>query len=425
MSLLRILVSLSEPALRCQWSFIGERGESVAGEGLIADLPQRLPSLPKVSKRAARVQLLIPAAQVLLTRARIPRGARRNAASVLAFAVEEKTVGDPAASQVSWLGKVDDGDALAVVDKPALARWRDAFAAAGIRIDEVQGETLLLPRLAGEWSMAWNGGEGFVRSGEFEGAVTDSGDRDKPPLSLHLMLDEARARGAMPTAIALYTTTSHTSPDATADSPHDCTPDLAAWQRELGIALRFAGPWDWRTAPAEAGIGLVQQGPRWRLLAGASTRLRPAAWILAAALTLHAIALVADWALLVNEQRALQQQMEARFRASFPDAVAVAAPALQMRRKLAEARHGAGEGDNGDFLPLLTQVSAAMKELPPGALRSMAYDHGQMTLDLASRDEAEVQALKSRLRQSGLDVEEPVSPAVGAISRRVLVLRPL
>lgn len=398
MSTLRIYGSLLDQAQQCQWALVDDGREFVAGEGRLADLPRRV----------ERVQLVIPAAQVLITRARIPHGARRGAGSVLAFAVEERTAGDPDANQVSWLGAVGDEDALAVVDKRGLECWQQALVAVGIRVDEVHSETLLLPIQVGEWSIAWNGHEGFVRTGEFEGTATDCGDRESPPLFLRLKLEEAKTHGAGPTSIALYMTT----PDA--------APDLAAWQRELGTELRIAGAWDWRAAPPEAGVNLVQSRQPWRVFSGAARRLRPAAWILGVALTLHAVALVTAWALLADEQRALRQQMETQFRAAFPDTIAVVDPALQMRRKLAEARHGAGLTDSGDFLPMIEQVAAAAKDLPAGALRTISYEAGRMTLELAANDDAAVDRLRMRLLQSGLRVDS--SPASTRAAKTTLVL---
>lgn len=388
MSLLRIYGSLLDQPQHCQWALTNGSHEPVAGEGRLADLPQR----------AERAQLVIPAAQVLLTRTRVPQGARRGAGSALAFAVEEKTAGEPDANQVSWLGSVGDEDVLAVADKQGLERWHLALGAAGIRIDEVHCETLLLPIREGEWSIAWNGSDGFVRTGEFEGAAIDCGDRESPPFSLCLMLEEAKARNAGPASIALYMTT----PDA--------PPDIAAWQREFGIELRIAGIWDWRTAPPDAGVALAQQHQRWRAFSGAAARLRPAAWILGAALTLHAVALVTDWTLLAGDQRALRQQMETRFRAVFPDAVAVADPVLQMRRKLAEARHAAGLSDSGDFLPMIGQVTAAAKEFPVGAVRAVSYEGGRMTLELATNEEA-ARRIVARLIQLGLSVDISHAPS--------------
>jgi len=382
-SLLRIYASLLDPPQRCQWALVNGGREPVFGEGRLAELP----------RRAERVQLVVPAAQVLITRSRVPQGARHRPGSILAFAVEEKTAGEPDAIQVSWLGAVGDEDALAVADKEGLERWRHALGAVGIRGYEVHCETLLLPWRTGEWSLAWNGSEGFVRTGEFEGAATDCGDRQAPPFSLRLMLEEVQARSAGPSSIAIHPT----SPEA--------VPDIAAWQSELGIALRMAGPWDWRTVPPGAGVSLAQERQRWRLFSGAASHLWPAAWIVGGALALHAVALVVDWTSLANEQRALRQQMESRFRASFPEAVAVVDPALQMRRKLAEARHAAGQSDSGDFLPMIETVMAGMKDLPEGGLRVLSYERGRMTLELAATEEAAVNRIVTRLTQSGMSVE--------------------
>jgi general secretion pathway protein L len=382
MSLLRIYAPLGEAPLRCEWVLIGER-QSMQGEGTLAELP----------RGADRVQLVIPAAQVLIARAKLPQGARRRAGPVLAFAVEVASAAEPDANQVSWLGAAGDADALAVVDKQGLKRWRDALEAVGLRATEVHAETLLLPHSSGEWSLAWNGGEGFVRTGEFEGAATDGGDQASPPLSLRMLLEEAQARGAAPRAIAVYVT----APGA--------APDLKRWELALGVPMRLLGPWDWRMAPAQAGIGLAQERRRWRMTAAALASLRPAAWIAGAALAIHGAALIADWMLLGSEQRAVRAQMEARFRRAFPDAVAVADPALQMRRQLAAARHRAGVPDGGDFAPMIEKVATGLKDLPAGALRTVSYESGRMTLELAATEEAALRRIVARLTQTGLIVE--------------------
>jgi general secretion pathway protein L len=67
MSLLRIHASLAAAPERCEWALINNGAEPVTGESRIAELP----------RRAERVQLVIPAAQVLITRARVPQAARR------------------------------------------------------------------------------------------------------------------------------------------------------------------------------------------------------------------------------------------------------------------------------------------------------------------------------------------------------------
>jgi general secretion pathway protein L len=388
MTLLRIYCSLRAGPLHCHW-LLSETGRTpIQGEGTLADAPFK----------AARVQLIVSADEVLLTRANLPQGAKRRASPVLAFAVEDDTLGEPEANYASWLGSAGDADVLAVMDKQALKRWLEALNAAGIHRYEVHCETLLLPRVAGEWSLAWDGGEGFVRTGEFEGAATDSGTRQSPPLSLRLLLEAAATRAASPAALALYLT----MPDA--------GPDLEAWQSELGVPVRLAGAWNWREAANDDGINLVLTRRHWRLPDDLAARLKPAAWIAGAALALHSLAVVADWSLLRSEQRALNQRMEARFRAAVPDAVAVVDPALQMRRMLAGARHIAGVKDDGDFLPMVEKAAAAFKELPAGTLRVASFEQGRLSLELAGIDVMAARRFVARLLQGSTNIDASVAP---------------
>ena len=401
MSLLRIYCSLKELPQQCQWALIEDGRHPLAGEGALAELP----------RRTQRVQLVIPASQVLIVRVQLPLAARRRAGSVLAFAVEEKIIGDPDASYVSWLGSAGDADALAVLDQQGLTRWRDALSLFGIYDYEVHCETLLLPWNANEWSLAWDGREGFLRSGEFEGTMTDCGDRISPPLTLRLMVEEAQARGGVPASIAVFTR----APNA--------DPDVEAWQRSLGVTTRLAESWDWRTAPLHAGISLMREQQRWRGFVALSARLRPAAWIAGAALAIHSIALVTDWSLLAREQRALRSQMESRFRAVFPDTVAVVDPALQMRRKIADARHVAGISDSGDFAPMIEKVAAAVNQLPLGGLRTVSYESGRMTLELAAIDDVTLRIIVARLRESGLSVDASSAPLRPGSATAVITVR--
>ena len=112
--------------------------------------------------------------------------------------------------------------------------------------------------------------------------------------------------------------------------------------------------------------------------------------------------------------------MHAQFRAAFPDAVAVVDPLLQMRRKLAEARHAAGVPDVGDFLPMIEKVVSEMKDLPVGAVRLVSYEAGRMTLEVTALDEPGINRILNRLRQAGLNADS-TSSSTGARRANALI----
>ncbi len=411
MSLLRIRCSLADTSLICDWALLDPGRETQSGSGPLADLA------PKV-RETTRVQLLVPATQVLLTQATLPAGLKQNNGAALTYAVEELIVGDPEKQQVILLGGGDgEPSLLAVIDKAGYEFWLAALDRIGARDLEVHDEALLLPWRSGEWSISWDGCEGYLRSGERTAAAIDCGDRLAPPLALRLLLAEARDRGA-----ALPTLVVHAIPDRP-----DTAPDTEAWSAALGVMVRLGAAWDWRRASPDAGLALEIRRRRWRLPALSLRPLRPALWMLGCAMLIHGLALIVDWSLLASERHRLRQEMESRFRGVFPDAVAVVDPALQMRRKLAEARHAAGASDEGDFLPMAEKVSLAMRETAATNLRILSYESGRMTLELANLDADGMQGLAARLARAGLRLDQeagraPARPGAGTATLTVRAL---
>jgi general secretion pathway protein L len=394
MSVLRVYCRISDAPVQCAWLLTGRTREAMAGEGPLSTMP----------RGADRVEMIVPASDVLITRAHLPPATRRRTAAVLSYAVEEETLPDPAQNYVCRLGAVGAAEVLAVLDIQALARWTEALAAVGIAADEVHCETLLLPWRAGEWSLAWNGAEGILRTGQLEGAATDCGCAQSPPLSVRLALDGADER---PECIAVYVM----QPGA--------EPDVDSWAEALGIPVLLVGSWDWRSAPVDGSVSLVQPRSRWSGMGASLRELRPAAWIAAAALAIHALALLVHWTVLANEQRELNRRIETTFRAAFPDATAVVDPVLQMRRKLADIRHAAGKTDDGDFLPMLEKAAAAIKDLPTASVRATSYGAGQLRLEIAA-DDATMRRVLGRLRQTGMSVE---AAARGGTGTAIVTLR--
>ena len=365
--------------------------------------------LSEVPGHAARVQLILPANRVLLTRAQLPAKSRQLTGTVLAFAVEEQLATEPEASSVMPMGSCDGAEVVAVTDGTVLSEYRKILESAGINTYEILCETLLLPLKNGICCLYWVGREGCVRSARLEGFATDTGNRATPPLSLQLRLNEARTQGEFPAEITVH------------PAAPDVIPDLEQWQQRLGLPVRAAETWSWRTPQAVPAPVLLETRRRWAPGVAVLRRLRPAASVAAAALALHLAAISVHCLWLNHEQRSLRADMESRFRAAFPDAVAVVDPALQMRRKLAEVRHAAGLPDNSDFLPLLDRAAPLISALPAGSLRNMTYGSGRMTMELHALDAAGVEQFVGALQRAGFTVERSgTAVASGALTRIII-----
>lgn len=407
-------------------SWVLDGAESLCGEGGVANLPP-----------ARAVQLILPASRVLLARAVLPhwpQGRLRRLQRMPAFAVEDSLGAEPERVHAVVGPRQDDGShAVAVVDRAWLSAWRDKFRACGREPQSARVETCLPPLEPGEWIVAWKDGSGFVRSGPASGMALDGFAGDEPPAALTLCLEEARAAGHAPRRVLLRP----------ADAP---LPDAGAWSARLGVPCQLGEAWDWRTVPDDQAIEFLQAD----FAPASSARgwlrlLRPVLALAALILVIEGLGLLVDWRRMDQEKTELRAAMREMFRASFPEARAIADPALQMHRQLLALRRASGDPQPDDMLPLLARVSTVLgnMEADPKAksirnvnagashdvsvpvhaiVRALAYEQARLRLELDLPGPHMAGALIARLRDAGLKATLESAPGGEGRSRtRVLI----
>jgi len=150
----------------------------------------------------------------------------------------------------------------------------------------------------------------------------------------------------------------------------------------LGVPCEVVGSWQaWQLVGRSTVEFLQGEFARTSGLRALWPRLRPAAILAAAALTIEVAGTFCHWGALRYEKAQLEARMTQQFRAAFPQAQAVVDPALQMRRNLQAARAAAGLAQESDFLPLLAKaaradVSAAAK------IKVVGYEAGRLMLEV-------------------------------------------
>ena len=379
MSILKIFVPEAGLGESCDWA-VHEADTVRSGSSLWAALPQ-----------ANQIVLILAASRVLLTHVYLPAVNPAKLREILAFAVEDKLLTEPENVHTVAAPRAQNGEtAVAIIDKVWLRQQIAHLHQYAIHAEQMLAETLL-PRLENKaWSMVWKGQGGFIRIGLHAGFVVDGGDSHTPPMALISALDEARAANTAPACLLIYLTAGASAP---------------FWSTALDIAIEQRGSWAWQSAETDAAATLnLLQGefapPRksrtW------TKQWRPAFAVLGLIAAVHFLATFGDWVRLRQEENRLQSAMVSTFKQTFPEAVAIVDPALQMRRNLSELQHSRGIADSSDFIPLLAQIAPRLHE---GHIQTLRYAQDKLQLDLILKDSAQLESLREQLQTPALHTE--------------------
>ncbi len=369
----RLFISLPDPLPESldgiAWRLPGVEPGAQSEQGLSATAV----NLPNVDE----IWLALPAGRVLLSSLTLSRRALRQLNGALGNALEDQLMLDPTQVHVA-LGKarVPDVHPVAVIDIAWLEQALALCRRHGIEPFGAIPETLLWSAVAevaeGHWCARWRGHAGFVRSAASAGFALDDGDAETPPLALQLALAEARRQpatsGSLPGGIVL---------EAEVDV------DAAAWSRQLDCPVLLQSL---RADPLPPAINLLQ-GPYASRRRGSSgwfadlvsrqhlAKYRLAAGIAAAALAVHVLGTLADWARLSHENSQLRAEMRQVFQETFPQTQAIVDPSLQMRRQLADLRRARGYVENGDFLHAVNAIAGQVS-----GVNQLSYENSRLTL---------------------------------------------
>ena len=266
-----------------------------------------------------------------------------------------------------------------------------------------------MPALSADtWTLVWDGCSGFLRTSPTTGLALDSGNRETPPLALHLSLAATGINAPRQIELRFVGTTAQTA--------------LPAW--DLPVPLILGEAWDWRRAPISAATPNLLWGdfaPPIRLFDGLA-KLRPLLFILLAALLIEVIGTHIEWIMLAQERHALTQTEKQIFHAAFGDETTLVDAPLQMQRNLAGLRHAAGIADDTDFIPLLDNATQALGTPDSGALRGLNYESGKLELDLKLAQPADFEMLASKLQNRGIRVRTSDMHDLGDGSQAKLTL---
>lgn len=325
--------------------------------------------------------VLAPPADVALLHAALPPLSRQRAAQAIPYALEDQLAEDVGDLHFALGQRNPQGElAVAIVAKAQMQAWLDAFAAAGLEVEQIYPELLALPYEPGAWTLLLENGEFLLRTGLQSGF---GGDLDNLPVLLPAALEEAAEQP--PQQLLVYSNTA---------LPELGLKELPVEQRALGDSLSLLAQHlrerqaiGLRTGPFARRRGWSVQWQRWRVAA-----VLLAGWVLADT----GSAYLQQWQLRQQLQAVEAAQAQA-YRQAFPDGGQLNRynPRQQMESRLAALRRGGG-GDSG-LLRLLDTAGPLLAADPELRIISLTYRNNGLDLEVSASSLQGIDQLKQRL----------------------------
>jgi general secretion pathway protein L len=357
------------------------RAEGAAGRSALSDLAEQA--------SGNRVVILVPATCVTLLEAKIPARNRGQLLRAVPYALEEELAGDIEAFHFSVRPGRDGGAHVAVMKREWLQRLLAMLEDLGISPSAVVPESLCLPLADGEWTLLVDEDRCVIRTGPWEALGLDAGD-------LSAVLGAVEEGAESRRAWHVYDG-SPSGIDVDALMPGE---RLARHERiEDAISLLARQYFSFRPLNLLQGEFAVRHG--WQ------DALKP--WRYAAGLAVFIGAVYLAGVALENRQLALERdaaraEMAELYKATFPDAVRVIDPAVQMRSRLQALRDQQGAGGAG-FLDMLDDSGRLLMAEDNVEVRLLRYRDGRLELDLRAGSIEQLESLQRSLQEKAFAAE--------------------
>ena len=334
----------------------------------------------------ARVTVLVPSAEVLLTRVKLPVKNRQRLLRAIPYALEDQLAEDVETLHFALGRREEDGAiGVAVVSRAQMDGWIEELSSAGIVADAFVPEVLAVPWSPESWSVLPMGDDVLVRTSDQEGFAVEAANAGS---WLSAALEEAEDDA--PAVIHVF-------------ARQEAVTGLEPFGADR---LRYEdgrAPMAWLSHGIGNRVPLnLQQGPygRQEKLGSYFRPWRPVAALLAVWAVLQGAGVVVDGIRLEQEHDALGAQVTEVFRSTFPEVKRVVNARVQMERGLADLRKRHGSLQE-DFLRLLVGGTAALRQVNGIEVKRMRYQNGRLDLELVLADMSGLDPLRQALQAQG------------------------
>lgn len=363
---------------------------------------QDIPKMPETP-----VIAIIPAEDVLLTVALLPKLNDHRLQQALPFALEEHIIDDPTTLHFA-VGhfQPDDQWPVAIVAKQQMDIWVNVLRDAQLSPSILIPETLALPWIEATWFIILTPDHAVVRTGQYSGFACESNHLTS---WLSLKLEEETQK---PKDIYLHNYTEQTDvisptleniPIQIQQFPAtQCIQDLAMWIADEPAINLLRGPYQ-----AQSKISKIKK-----------------AWLLSSLLAVVIIALalfgnLVSYLILQHQDADINARIRHIYQQNFPEATTVTMPREHMQEKLKKVTN---ESNRNLFLVWTAYIGQATMKVSGVRLQRLDYRNQQMILELSTATFENLDSFTNTLKTFGLNVKQQNAVTSGAqVKANVLI----
>jgi general secretion pathway protein L len=370
----------STPQDPIYWIVWSEQTSEIIASGELPDASQLSSLQQRAGQRA--ITALVPTSDILLKWVDLPAKASRKALAAIPYMLEEELSQD-INSQFFALGKrVNDSQAVAVVNKAQMESWLSQLQYADLFCSKLVPDCLALPLIENSWSMLELGNQLLLRQDQWGGIQGEH--QWVLPATEHYAKQQDE-----PIVIANFS-------DLTL--PNMANVDMQQQPLELPMKVLAQG--------ALASHFNLLQG---QYKAKQQSAGRLGQWRLAASLAVIALLVsLVDKGIEVqqlSQQKAqLSEQIESEFKRAFPDTSRIVNVRSQMRQKLEALEQGGGGVSMLGMLAQLTEAFDTAKVKP----QTLKFDskRSELRLQAVATNFEALEQFKRLAEQQGFTVQQ-------------------
>jgi len=359
-----------------------------------------------------RTTLLVPTEDLLITSVSIPTSNKQKLRQAVPYALEEQLIDD--VDDLHYAIGAADSDGMrhvVIVKRAKMAEWLRPFDHSGLRLMACLPDIFILPQKAEGWTLLIENHRALLRTANDAGyalPLEGLGELISTELSLQDL-----AEGAAPQKIDLIDC--RRDADQFSTDQFDCTVERIPCREGLESLITP----ELNRPPA---LNLLQgefsrSDELWRHL----KPWRAAAVLLLATILLSMSGWVVEYLRLIDQDQALQADIEKVYRQTFPSARKIINPRLQMEQKLAQLNRGQG---GAGFSQLMVSALPVLLKVDGIKVEVLRYKQQSLEMELTLKDLPSIDKLKELMVAAGFQFKvKNASSSAGRVTGRVAISR--